>query len=736
MVATQDTKPIARRVSREPIGERGERVKLDTTVRANAPRQTTRDRRRRLRLAVVAACALLAALVLAAPAPAALPTLAGSFDGSGTPDRSMQPTRIGVSETSGNVYVMDVANDVVNVFSASGTYLSQLTPDVLAARTFAFSLFEDDIAVDNSDGGNDGNVYVMSETASWSGAGVFAFDASGRLLWEAGGFADACGIAVDGSGAVWVSDFAAGIQQLDPRDGSAVGSRILTAVADGCHFDFDADGNLLVNHYNDGTVEKFQPDGRSLGVVETDPVRDVAVDRATNITYTDRQAAIGVFDASGAFQGQFGVGQFSASFGHAVNSATTQIFVTDPNDRVLIYQGTPVHTLTVTPGGAADGTVSADVGAISGCSSSGGTCADDYDEGTTITLTASPDTGAAVRWTGCTSATGNECTVILARDTTVTATFDPIPRHTLTVSKAGTGSGSVGSVPGGISCGATCDADFEEGTSVTLTAVAAANSTFTGWSGGGCSGTGTCRVTVSADTTVTATFAQDAPAVTTGAASSITQTGATVAGTVNPNGSAVSDCHVEYGTTTAYGSQVPCAAGPGSGTSAVAVSASLTGLTAGTTYHYRVVATNGGGTTNGADATFATTAATVLPPPRTCATDASLCPDPTLTLDSATARYVRGKARVKLSCTGAAGTTCTGKLTLVAKIRTGRNRRARRVVVGTVNVSIAAGTSTTVRVTIKRKGRAVLAVKGRLKVTLSGAGLDGQTLTIKRPVKK
>jgi uncharacterized repeat protein (TIGR02543 family) len=76
---------------------------------------------------------------------------------------------------------------------------------------------------------------------------------------------------------------------------------------------------------------------------------------------------------------------------------------------------------------------------------------------------------------------------------------------TLSVSKAGTGSGTVSSAPAGISCGATCVATFVSGQQVTLTASAAAGSTFTGWSGA-CTGTGACTVTMSANRAVTATF--------------------------------------------------------------------------------------------------------------------------------------------------------------------------------------------------------------------------------------
>src|SRR5439155_19959475 len=55
-------------------------------------------------------------------------------------------------------------------------------------------------------------------------------------------------------------------------------------------------------------------------------------------------------------------------------------------------------------------------------------------------------------------------------------------------------------------CGAACAASYTSGTVMTLTATPASDSLFTGWSGG-CSGTGACTVTLSADTVVTATFA-------------------------------------------------------------------------------------------------------------------------------------------------------------------------------------------------------------------------------------
>jgi dipeptidyl aminopeptidase/acylaminoacyl peptidase len=79
------------------------------------------------------------------------------------------------------------------------------------------------------------------------------------------------------------------------------------------------------------------------------------------------------------------------------------------------------------------------------------------------------------------------------------------PAFTLTVTKKGTGTGTVGSSPAGIACGTDCSQSYPSGTVVTLRARPATRSVFTGW-GGACSGTGTCLVTMDAPKTATATF--------------------------------------------------------------------------------------------------------------------------------------------------------------------------------------------------------------------------------------
>jgi hypothetical protein len=100
-----------------------------------------------------------------------------------------------------------------------------------------------------------------------------------------------------------------------------------------------------------------------------------------------------------------------------------------------------------------------------------------------------------------------------------------------------------------------------------------------------------------------------APAVTTRAASGVTDTAATLNGTVNPE-SAATTYQFQYGTSTSYGSVTPASpASAGSGSSAIGESAGLSGLSASTTYDYRLVATNATGTANGSNQTFTTPAA-------------------------------------------------------------------------------------------------------------------------------
>jgi hypothetical protein len=162
------------------------------------------------------------------------------------------------------------------------------------------------------------------------------------------------------------------------------------------------------------------------------------------------------------------------------------------------------QTLTVRKSGTGTGTVTSAPTGIN-C---GSTCSYAFAYNTSVSLTAAP-TGASTfaGWSGGGCSGTATCTVVMSAARSVTATFNSTGTQTLTVTKSGTGSGTVTSSPSGINCGSTCSYAFSSNTSVTLRASAAAGSRFTGWSGGGCSGTKTtCTVRLNTAASVNATF--------------------------------------------------------------------------------------------------------------------------------------------------------------------------------------------------------------------------------------
>ena len=165
------------------------------------------------------------------------------------------------------------------------------------------------------------------------------------------------------------------------------------------------------------------------------------------------------------------------------------------------------YTLTVAASGS--GAVNSTPSGISNCSATSGTCSAPYASGTQVTLSAAPGNGwSFTGWSGggCTG-TGT-CTVTLVADTSVTATFAAAPAYSVTVTLGGAGTGLVTSSIGGISCNPACTSTaLALNDSVTLTATPSGGSSFSGWSGSGCSGTGTCTVSVAGPMSVTATFA-------------------------------------------------------------------------------------------------------------------------------------------------------------------------------------------------------------------------------------
>jgi Tol biopolymer transport system component len=156
--------------------------------------------------------------------------------------------------------------------------------------------------------------------------------------------------------------------------------------------------------------------------------------------------------------------------------------------------------LSVSLGGSGGGTVTSDVPGIL-C---GADCTESYNPGTTVTLTATPTADSLFGgWSGGGCVGTGTCVVTLGANAAITATF--VRRFALTVSRAGSGSGTITSAPAGVSCGADCTEAYADGTVVTLTPEPASDSAFAGW-GGDCTGAGVTTATMTQNRSCLATF--------------------------------------------------------------------------------------------------------------------------------------------------------------------------------------------------------------------------------------
>jgi hypothetical protein len=207
----------------------------------------------------------------------------------------------------------------------------------------------------------------------------------------------------------------------------------------------------------------------------------------------------------------------------------------------------------------------------------------------------------------------------------------------------------------------------------------------------------------------------------TGAASAVTTSDATLNGTVNPQGAAVK-VSFQFGTTTAYGQSTAAQTLPPANVG-TPFTAQLSGLPAGTTIHYRAVAVSDFGTFVGADRTLTTS-----PPP----------PPPVGTVTVGRAKVTGNTARVSVACAGAVGAQCAVSLnmsvteTLHGHKLIARHARHKVIGVGSAAVTLTAGNSATVRISLNGAGRKLLAAHHVLKVKLvvTEALGNGQSATV------
>jgi DNA-binding beta-propeller fold protein YncE len=377
-------------------------------------------------------------------------------------------------------------------------------------------------------------------------------------------FIDACGVATDSAGNTYVADYYKNrvvvfnkkleyltqIANVDPLGPAGV------APIDGpCDLAVDSSGHLYVNDYHQDVV-RYTPSayppggGTSYGsklVIDDAHSTGVTVDPKTDNVYVDDRTYVAAYDSSGApvMQGgeplRIGEGSLKDSYSVAISSfpategwiyvadaATETVKVFDPaldleTPQFEIHgEGTTEGHFYLTDTDLAvdptDGHLylandlephfefgpEAVVDEFSAAGHYRGPVPRNFADGIPSFLQAAEPTGLAI--------SPSDELLITSGNYENAAVFifgppAPLTTQILTLTKTGTGQGSVSSIPGGIGCGAVCEGEFNQGTNVVLKATPAPGSVFVAWSG--CEeepGPGRCALRMGADHTVTAEF--------------------------------------------------------------------------------------------------------------------------------------------------------------------------------------------------------------------------------------
>ena len=374
---------------------------------------------------------------------------------------------------------------------------------------------------------------------------------------------DACGVAVDSVGDIYVSDY---YHRMIDVYGPF--REYLTQIADPgpdgpCNLAVDGEGNVYVNNWRRDVI-RFAPssyppsEATRYGAPTVldfpagagERATGLAYDTASGALYVDERTQVAVFEAAQLASQEpaptrvIGVGEIGAGYGVAVSefAATAgEVYVPDAAaGTVLVFAPDGSELAPIDGAGTPQRGFSSLLDSDIAVDQRDGHVfvADDLEPGFAAPAAAVDEFNAAGEFRGqLPGAIADAEPSALAVDSTgnVYATsgnsegasllgFGPTePGARLEVTLSGAGSGSVGSEPAGIACPGACAAEFNSGEEVVLTAAATAGSTFAGWSGCGRPNGNRCGVLVSGAQSVTADFAPEpasplaAPAVLAGA---------------------------------------------------------------------------------------------------------------------------------------------------------------------------------------------------------------------------
>jgi hypothetical protein len=344
----------------------------------------------------------------------------------------------------------------------------------------------------------------------------------------------------------------------------------------------------------------------------------------------------------------------------------------------------PQFPLTVTKVGPGSGTVTS---ALTGINC-GPTCTAGFDKESTVVLSSvSGPNSEAAQWSGCDTVNGeNKCEVKMSTAKAVSATYAPkagVPVYTVTVAGIGNGKGTITSSPVGIDCGSSCSLEIVAKGVLTLTATPAEGSIFSHWSGGGCSGSGSCEKPITTTRTVKAVFTLTGTRT---LAIGLTGTGQ---GSVKSKAAGI-ECSSSCSPQVIAGKLITLSAK----------------ASAGSTFSGWSGACNGIGPCkvqmSEAQSVTASFAKTPLPVPGIASVTHK-------------AKVKGKKAYIAIHCNGP--NSCRGSLKLSAKLG------GKSSAIGAASFSLAPAASTVLKVTLSAKARQALKASGKLKARVSGVGI-------------